>query len=56
MSGRFRPIQPRRVLIRAVKGSLTPLRLAAGLVLHEAGGGYSPTADQILRDGAALPL
>ena len=46
----------KRVLIRAVKGSLTPLRLAAGLVLHEAGGGYSASADQILRDGASLPL
>lgn len=46
----------KRVLIRAVKGSLTPLRLAAGLVLHEAGGGYSQAADHILRDGAGLPL
>jgi tRNA1(Val) A37 N6-methylase TrmN6 len=46
----------RRVLVRAVKGSLTPLRLAAGLVLHEPGGGYSQAADQILHDGAGLPL
>jgi hypothetical protein len=32
------------------------MRLAAGLVLHEPGGGYSEAADQILRHGAALPL
>lgn len=46
----------KRVLLRAVKGSRTPLRLAAGLVLHEPGGGYSEAADKILRHGAALPL
>ena len=46
----------KRVLVRLVKGSATPLRLAAGLVLHEQGGGYSDTAEQILRHGAALPL
>jgi tRNA1(Val) A37 N6-methylase TrmN6 len=46
----------KRVLVRAVKGSATPLRLAAGLVLHETGGGYSAAAEQILRHGAALPL
>ena len=46
----------KRVLVRAVKGSATPLRLAAGLVLHEQGGGYSDSAEQILRHGAALPL
>lgn len=46
----------KRVLVRAVKGSATPMRLAAGLVLHEPGGGYSEAADQILRHAAALPL
>lgn len=46
----------KRVLVRAVKGSATPLRLASGFVLHEPGGGYSEAADQILRHGAALPL
>ena len=46
----------KRVLVRAVKGSATPMRLAAGLVLHEPGGGYSEAADQILRHAAGLPL
>lgn len=46
----------KRVLVRVVKGSATPLRLAAGLALHEPGGGYSEPADQILRHAAALPL
>ncbi len=46
----------KRVLVRAVRGSATPMRLAAGLVLHEPGGGYSEAADRILRHGAALPL
>jgi tRNA1(Val) A37 N6-methylase TrmN6 len=46
----------KRVLVRAAKGSQTPFRLAAGLVLHESGGGYSQAADQVLRDGAPLPL
>jgi tRNA1(Val) A37 N6-methylase TrmN6 len=46
----------KRVLVRVVKGSATPMRLAAGLVLHEPGGGYSEAADQILRHAAALPL
>jgi tRNA1(Val) A37 N6-methylase TrmN6 len=46
----------KRVLVRVVKGSATPMRLAAGLVLHEPGGGYSEPAEQILRHAAALPL
>ncbi len=45
-----------RVLVRAVKNSATPLRLATGLVLHEPGGHYSEAAEQVLRHGAALPL
>jgi tRNA1(Val) A37 N6-methylase TrmN6 len=56
------PLWPRhgqpakRVLLRARKGIATPLRLAAGLVLHEAGGAYTAEADAILRGGAALAL
>ena len=46
----------KRVLLRAVKGSATPLRLAAGWVLHEQGGAYSEAAEKILRHGADLPL
>lgn len=46
----------KRVLVRAVKGSATPMRLASGLVLHAPGGGYSAAADRILREAAALPI
>lgn len=41
----------RRIIVRARKGIATPLRLAAGLVLHE-GQGYSAAADAVLRGGA----
>ncbi len=45
-----------RVLVRARKGIFAPTRLAAGLVLHEADGRFTPTAEAILRDGAGLVL
>jgi len=45
----------KRVLVRAERGGQTPLRLAAGLVLHEADGRYTAEADRVLR-GAALEL
>jgi tRNA1(Val) A37 N6-methylase TrmN6 len=44
------------VLVRGVKNGLTPLRLAAGLVLHNPDGSFTPDAEAILRDGSALPL
>lgn len=44
----------RRVLVAAVRGGRAPATLAAGLVLHEADGGYTPAAEAVLRDGAAL--
>lgn len=46
----------KRVIIRARKGVATPTRLTTGLVLHEADGRYTPAANAILRDGAALVL
>lgn len=46
----------RRVLVAARKGVRAPLRLAPGLVLHEADGAYTAAAQAILRDGAALVL
>ncbi|MGE0746539.1 MAG: tRNA1(Val) (adenine(37)-N6)-methyltransferase [Rhodospirillales bacterium] len=49
--GRDRPAK--RVIVQARRGVATPLRLAPGLVLHEADGGYTPAADAVLR-GAAL--
>lgn len=42
------------VLVRGVKGGRAPLRLLPGLVLHEAGGEFTPAAEAILRGGAAL--
>ncbi len=48
--------QPAKLMI--VQGSLaarTPLRLLAGMTLHD-DHGFAPAADHILRDGAALPL
>lgn len=56
------PLWPRageaakRVLVSAQRDSRAPLRLAAGLVLHEADGRYTDAAERVLRDGEALPL
>jgi tRNA1(Val) A37 N6-methylase TrmN6 len=46
----------RRVVVRARKGAKTPMRLAAGLVLHDEGGAYTDAAQAVLTDGLALPL
>ena len=44
----------KRVLVQAVKGSRAALTLSAGLVLHEADGRFTPTAEAILRGGGSL--
>lgn len=44
----------RLVLLRGIKGGRGPARLLPGLVLHRAEGGYTATAEAILRGGAAL--
>ncbi len=46
----------KRILLRARKGVATPLRLAAGLVLHEADGRYTAVAENVLREGAGLEI
>lgn len=46
----------RRVIVAGRKGTRGPLRLLPGLVLHGAGGGFTPEAEAILRDGARLAL
>lgn len=67
MQGRFGdirifPLWPRaseaaaRVIVQGRKGSRGEPKLLAGLVLHEAGTGFSPAAEACLRDGAALSL
>lgn len=45
-----------RVLVQGIKGSRAPLRLAPGLVLHEASGAYTEAADAVLRTGRGLAL
>jgi tRNA1Val (adenine37-N6)-methyltransferase len=56
------PLWPRagepakRVVLQLRKGSGAPLVLLPGLVLHGAGGRFTPEADAILRDGASLAL
>lgn len=56
------PIYPKReapairVLVRALKGSRTPLALLSGLVLTEANGRPTREAEAVLRQGAVLPL
>lgn len=46
----------RRVLLQAVKQNAKPMTLAAGLTLHGESGGYTPEADAVLREAAALRL
>ena len=44
----------KRVLVTARRGARSPALLSAGLVLHEADGGFTPAAEAILRHGNAL--
>lgn len=46
----------KRVIVAARKTARGRVRLARGLVLHDADGRFTPTAEAILRDGAPLPL
>jgi len=56
------PIYPKpdmpaiRVLVRAVKGSRTPLSLLPGFVLTDQAGEPTPEAEAVLRAAAVLPL
>lgn len=43
-----------RVIVSARKGARTPFALLPGLVLHREDGGYSPAAEAVLRDAAAI--
>jgi tRNA1Val (adenine37-N6)-methyltransferase len=47
---------PKRVIVQARKGSAAPFALLAGLVLHQADGGWTPEAEAVLRRGEALAL
>ncbi|GAB4369078.1 MAG: methyltransferase [Kiloniellaceae bacterium] len=56
------PLWPRqgdnakRVLVQGRKGSGGPLRLLAGLALHDAAGGFTAAAEAVLRDARGLDL
>lgn len=45
-----------RILLQGIKGSKAPFKLASGLVLHKEEGAFTPHAEAILREGAALSL
>lgn len=47
-------VPAKRVIVTALKGRRSPTSLQPGLVLHTADGAYTPAAQAILRDGAAL--
>jgi tRNA1(Val) A37 N6-methylase TrmN6 len=46
----------KRIIIQARKGSKAPLRLAAGLILHDRAGAYTAEAESVLRDAGPLVL
>ncbi len=59
---RILPLWPRAgaparlIIVSARRGGRAATVLAAGLVLHQASGGYTLEADAVLRGGAALPV
>lgn len=48
--------EAKRILVQASRDSQVPFRLAAGLVLHNPQGGYTPEAEAILRGRSPLLL
>lgn len=46
----------KRVIVRGTANRGTAMRVAGGLVLHDATGAYTPEADAVLRNAAALKL
>ena len=51
-----RPSRPAKLVLLHARRAPAQTRILPGLTLHGAGSGYTPEADAILRDGAALPL
>ena len=49
-------VAARRVLLAARRGVASPARLAPGLVLHRADGGFTPEAEAVLRGGGGIEL
>lgn len=46
--------EARRVILQAIKGARSPLRLLSGLVLHNPDGGYTAEADVVLAQAGPL--
>ena len=44
------------ILVQGIKDSRSPLRLLAGLTLHQDDGGFTQEAEAVLRSGAVLPM
>lgn len=53
-SGESQPAS--RVLLRGTLGSKAPLRVLPGMILHRPDGSYSPDAQAVLRNGAAISM
>ena len=52
----FSPLASQHVIVTAIKGSRSPLKLLWGLVLHEEGREFTHDAEEVLRHGAAISL
>ena len=46
----------KRIIVQGWKGAKGPMKIAPGLVVHEADGRYSTIANAVLRNGKAMPL
>jgi len=46
----------RRVIVQARKERYAPLKLKAGMILHQKNGKYTPEAEAVLSDGAAIEM
>lgn len=52
-----KPGRPARlILVRAIRGGRGPAQLLPGLTLHQSDGRFTPEAEAVLREGAALAL
>ena len=49
-------VAAKRILLQGRRGSRGPARVAAGLVLHGPGEGFTPATEAVLRDAAGLQL
>lgn len=52
----FEGLPAKRIIVRAVKGSRTPLKLLAPFIVHDPDGAFTAAADAILRGNSSLDL